>query len=78
MVQHAVTELVEYMDRALGEIATGMRSELQRIQGLVADAVGTLQLAFNGVNERSMAQGVRVTDLIESMRGVQKPDTTKK
>jgi len=68
VVQHAVTELVEYMDRALGEIATGMRSELQRIQGLVADAVGTLQLAFNGVNERSMAQGVRVTDLIESMR----------
>ena len=66
-VEHAVTEMLQHMDGLLAQVANEMRGELARIQGLVADAVSTLQGAFNGLNERSMAQKARVNQLIESM-----------
>ena len=67
-VEHAVTELMRHVDITLGEVVAEMRSELQRIQGLVGDAVGTLQQAFNGLNDRSKNQQQHISRLIDVLR----------
>lgn len=66
-VEHAVTELMQHVDASLSVVVNDMREELARIQGLVADAVATLQSSFNGLNERSRAQQAQVSELIGAM-----------
>ncbi len=66
-VEHAVTDLMHDVDRALSQLVGEMRGELQRVQSLVAEAVMTLQASFNGLNGRSQEQQARVSNLIEAL-----------
>jgi len=66
-VSHAVTELMQNLEQALGQLVGEMRGELQRVQSLVAEAVLTLQDSFNGLNGRSREQQTRVSTLIKAL-----------
>jgi len=66
-VSHAVTELMQNLEQALGQLVGEMRGELQRVQSLVAEAVLTLQDSFNGLNGRSREQQTRVSTLISAL-----------
>jgi len=66
-VSHAVTELMQNLELALGQLVGEMRDELQRVQRLVAEAVLTLQDSFNGLNGRSQEQQTRVSTLINAL-----------
>lgn len=66
-LEQAVTELMEHMDVAFEKVFEKRRSELQRIQGLVSDAVVTLQEAFGGLNQRSRTQQQQMSELISAM-----------
>lgn len=73
-VEHAVTELVTHVEGHLESIVAKMHTELSQIQVLVGDAVGILQQAFNGLNEKSMSQKEMVAALI---RVIQDSDAEK-
>lgn len=64
-VEHVVSDLMQHIDVTLGAVVQEMRDELKRIQELVADAVATMQGAFNGLNQRSQEQRERVSALIK-------------
>ena len=67
-VEHAVTELIGHVESHLERMVDHMRGDLRQVQNLVADAVATLQQAFNGLNERAFQQSQLVGDMIASMR----------
>lgn len=67
-VEHAVTSLVAHVEQHLEQFVGHMRSELCQIQDLVGDAVGTLQEAFHGLNERSDAQSSMLNEAVLRMR----------
>jgi methyl-accepting chemotaxis protein len=67
-MEHAVTDLVDHVEGHLGNVVGQMRQDLQQIQHLVADAVTTLQGAFNGLNDRAVQQSDLVGNVISSMR----------
>ncbi len=59
--------VVSEVDETVSDIADDMREELARIRTLVEAAVGTLQDAFHGLNDRVREQQGRVSQLIESL-----------
>ena len=67
-MEHAVSELISHVDGHLASVVGQMRGDLQQVQDLVADAVATLQQAFNGLNDRSTQQSQLVGEIIMSMR----------
>ncbi len=67
-VEHAVTELIGHVESHLEGVVEQMRGDLRQVQNLVADAVATLQQAFNGLNDRTVQQSQLVGDMIVSMR----------
>lgn len=66
-VERAVAELVEHIEQRLGTVIDQMRRDLRQIQGLVGDAIGTLQGAFNGLNERTGQQSGLMQKIISLM-----------
>ena len=67
-VERAVTELIGHVESHLEHMVDHMRGDLRQVQNLVADAVATLQQAFNGLNDRTTQQGQLVGEMITSMR----------
>ena len=67
-VERAIAELGQHVDAGLATVVGQMRADLRQIQGLVADAAGTLQTAFEGLNARTSSQLGLVGDMIEMMR----------
>lgn len=66
-VEDAVIELVQGIDDGFEDILGAMRNDLQKIQGLVSDAVVTLQGSFNGLNTASGQQRDLVTMMVNKM-----------
>ena len=67
-IEHAVTRLIEHVDGHLEVVMNQMRTDLRQIQNLVGDAAGTLQQAFNGLNDCTTQQSDLVGQMIASMR----------
>ena len=67
-MEHAVTEMIDHVEKHLGSVVVQMRGDLRQIQALVGDAVGTLQKAFNGLHERSGHQSRLVGEMMEAMQ----------
>jgi methyl-accepting chemotaxis protein len=67
-VEQAVTDLVAQVEGHLSTVIAQMRQELRQIQGLVADAVQTLQTAFHGLNHKSDQQSALVAEMLRRMR----------
>ena len=66
-VEDAVLELVKGIDAGFESMVNSMQGDMQQIQGLVADAVVTLQSSFNGLHAASEKQKDVVTNLVNRM-----------
>jgi len=67
-VEAALTDLVAHVEGHLSTVIEPMRQELHQIQGLVGDAVETLQNAFHGLNQRSGQQRALVGEMLQRLR----------
>ena len=67
-VEDAVLDLIREIDDGLESMLSAMRGDLQQIQGLVGDAVVTLQDSFNGLNHSSVQQKELVSGLVDKMQ----------
>lgn len=67
-IELAVTTLVNDVDGHLNKMIALMRKDLHQIRDLVGDAVGTLQAAFNGLNDCSGRQSELVGQMIHAVR----------
>ena len=67
-VEDAVLKLVKSIDDGFGTMVGSMQGDLQQIQGLVSDAVVTLQNSFNGLNAASEKQKDLVTNMVDRMQ----------
>jgi len=68
-VQAMVSGLVADLDSEVRSELAGMRGELDRVRGLVRDAVGKLNSSFNGLNDQSRSQQEHVLALIARISG---------
>ena len=67
-VEDAVLDLVKSIDTGFESMVGAMQNDLQQIQGLVGDAVVTLQNSFNGLNLASEKQKDLVTNMVDRMQ----------
>jgi methyl-accepting chemotaxis protein len=69
MLNESVHALVLTLDSAMRDVGETMRTDLERVQTLVSEAIATLQASFQGLNSHSTKQSILVSGLVSDMGG---------
>jgi methyl-accepting chemotaxis protein len=64
---HSLSDLTQDLDGAVQGAGKSLRDDLERIQHLLNDAVGTLQHSFQGLHQASGQQSELVSGLVQGM-----------